>query len=99
MGLKSLVCLVYSHFVRPPNCKKQIEGPALNDLPPDMKLEKWMVDMKWAPEDGPVVFTLLKDSVSSDHIRAIMNEALHTWNKGAWILVIGHGNWTDGPRD
>ena len=58
-----------------------------------------MVDAKWAPEDGPVAFAFLKDSVSSDHIGAIMTEALHTWHKGAQILVIGRGIRTGGPRD
>ena len=61
-----------------------------------------MVDPKWDPEDGPVTITFLKDSIASDHIKAVMNDAIHTWNKGAQILVLGQESsmaQSDGPTD
>ena len=53
-----------------------------------MKLENWMVDAEWVPEGGAVALTFLNDSVPSDQIGAVMNDALHTWNKGAQTLAI-----------
>ena len=81
--------------MRPTNSKKCIEGPTSDLLPPDSKLERWMVDPEWVPVGGPATFTCLKDSVPSDQIRAVMKDALHTWNKSAQVLVIGYGGGED----
>ena len=81
--------------MRPTNSKKRIEGPTSDVLPPDMKLERWMVNPEWVPAGGPATFTFLKDSVPGDQIGAIVKDALHTWNKDHQVLVIGYSGGED----
>ena len=94
--MKALAKLIYkSTHVRPTNSKKQIEGRTSDLHPPDSKLERWMVDPEWVPVGDPAVFTFLKDSVPGDQIRAIMKDALCTWNRSSQVLTIGNGGGED----
>src|SRR5258708_3658446 len=86
-----------NHYVRPTNSKKRIEGPPSHLLPPDSKLEKWMVDPDWVPEGGPVTITFTKDSVPGNQMGVIMKEAVRAWNKDCQTSEIGYGSssWND----
>ena len=85
--------------MRNTNSKIRMKGPASNLPPPDLKLEEWMVDAGWVPEGRPATLTFLRDSVPGDRIGVIINNALHTWNKGSQASAIGYDRGRDGSGD